>query len=258
MSRLLLCGCVFAALAAGAADDMVTIPPGTFTMGRTKLTPDDKTTMRPKVLLDDRPAHKVTISSFRLDKYEVSNQKYAAFVKATAHRTPYHWTGGTFAAGTAELPVYNVDWEDAQAYCRWAGKRLPTEAEWEYAARGGKDAMDYPSGDRITTAEARFNVGEGPAPVGKRVPNGFGLYDMAGNVAEWTADWFDHDYYAKGETADPKGPATGEYKVIRGGAWSDSARRITVFFRNWVRPNQRTPNLGFRCAAAASDTTPAR
>ena len=231
-----------------AADDRVTLPSGSFTMGRTKSTADDKTAMRPKILLDDRPAHKVAISSFRMDRYEVTNGKYAAFVKATGHRAPYHWLHGAFAKGAEEIPVYNVSWDDARSYCEWSGGRLPTEAQWEYAARGGKEAMDYPNGERIDSKQAWFNVGSGPTAVGKFPANGFGLYDMAGNVAEWTADWFDHDYYARGENTDPQGPATGEYKVIRGGAWSDSARRITVFFRNWVRPDQRTPNLGFRCA----------
>jgi iron(II)-dependent oxidoreductase len=232
------------------ADDRVSIPAGSFSMGRSKLTADDKTTMRPKVLLDDRPAHAVSINGFRMDKYEVTNRKYAAFVKAAGHRTPYHWVDGIYAKGTEENPVYNVSWDDSQSYCQWAAGRLPTEAEWEYAARGGKEGMDYPLGDKIDAKQARFNVASGPAAVGKFSPNGFGLYDMAGNVSEWTADWFDGAYYSRGENHDPRGPEAGDYKVIRGGAWSDSARRITVFFRNWVRPNQRTPNIGFRCAAS--------
>ena len=232
-------------LAAYAADDRVAIPAGTFTMGRTKLTADDKTTMRPKVLLDDRPPHQVTISAFQLDKHEVTNAQYAAFVKATGHRAPYHWP----VEGQDDYPVYNVDWNDAKAYCGWAGGRLPTEAEWEYAARGGKEALSYPNGDKIDAKQARFNVSTGPGPVAKFDPNGFGLYDMAGSVSEWTNDWFDGAYYAHSPSKDPQGPATGDYKVIRGGAWSDPPKRVTVFFRNWVRPNQTTPNIGFRCAS---------
>jgi formylglycine-generating enzyme required for sulfatase activity len=224
--------------------EMVSIPAGTFTMGRTKLTSDDKTNMRPHVLLDDRPLHKVTLSAFQLDKHEVTNGQYQVFVEKTKHRQPYHWTG----PHPAELPVYNVSWDDANAYCQWKAERLPTEAEWEYAARGGKDAMDYPWGDQADAKQARFNMGTGPGAVAKYQPNGFGLYDMAGNVSEWTADWFDGSYYQNSPAVDPKGPATGEYKVIRGGAWSDNGKRITVFFRNWVRPDQRTPNVGFRCA----------
>jgi formylglycine-generating enzyme required for sulfatase activity len=204
--------------------------------------------MRPHVLLDDRPLHKVSISAFQLDKHEVTNAQYQVFVDKTHHATPYHWIDRHFAANAAELPIYNVDWDDAHAYCAWAGGRLPTEAEWEYAARGGKSGMDYPGGDQIDAKAARFNVQTGPGPVAKFAPNGFGLFDMAGNVSEWTADWFDGSYYANSPEQDPKGPAMGDYKVIRGGAWSDSAKRVTVFFRNWVRPNQKTPNVGFRCA----------
>jgi formylglycine-generating enzyme required for sulfatase activity len=236
------------ALATAPANDMVTIPAGEFTMGRTKLTSDDKTTMRPHVLLDDRPARKVRMPSFQMDTNEVTNAKYATFIKATNHRTPYHWVNGLIPTGATDHPVYNVSWDDAKAYCKWSGKRLPSEAEWERAARGGLEEKDYPNGDEITAKEARFNSGNGPVPVGKSAPNAFGLYDMSGNVAEWTADWFAGDYYQRDENDNPQGPKEGLYKVIRGGAWSDPPKRITVFFRNWVRPNQRTPNVGFRCA----------
>jgi len=237
-----------AAFAASQPDEMVSIPAGTFTMGRTKLTADDNTKMRPHVLLDDRPARKITMHAFRIDKYEVTNAKYAAFVKATRHPAPYHWKNGSFPEAAAQVPVYNVSWNDANAFCQWAGKRLPSEAEWERAARGGKDALDYPDDDKVDSKQARFDSLSGPVPVGAYAPNSFGLFDMAGNIAEWTADWFDGEYYSRHQDEDPKGPSAGEYKVIRGGAWSDPAKRITVFFRNWVRPVQRTPNIGFRCA----------
>lgn len=235
----------FLCITALGSDEMVSIPAGAFTMGRTKLTSDDKTNMRPHVLLDDRPAHKVTISAFQIDRHEVTNAQYGMFLDKTHHAAPYHWTNGHPAA---DLPVYNVSWDDANAYCQWKGARLPTEAEWERAARGGLEEQSYPWGDKADAKLARFNVASGPGPVGKFPPNGFGVFDMAGNVSEWTADWFDGGYYASSPSVDPKGPASGEYKVIRGGAWSDSGARITVFFRNWVRPNQRTPNIGFRCA----------
>src|SRR5579862_3670565 len=201
---------------------MAAIPAGEFTMGRTKLTSDDKTNMRPHVLLDDRPAHKVTVGAFQIDRHEVTNAQYRAFVESTGHRTPYHWTDGHYPDRAADLPVYNVNWDDANAYCRWKGERLPTEAEWERAARGGKDALDYPWGDQPDPKLARFNVSSGPGPVAKFPSNGFGVYDMAGNVSEWTADWFDAAYYQNSPTVNPTGPPTGEYKVIRGGAWSDS------------------------------------
>jgi formylglycine-generating enzyme required for sulfatase activity len=236
---------LFCALAY-AAEDMAPIPAGEFTMGRTKLTPDDKTTMRPQVLLDDRPPHKVYLDAYFIDTHEVTNAQYAQFVKATGRKPPYHWT----APVDDKLPVFNVDWADASAYCAWAGKRLPTEAEWERAARGGLEGADYPWGDKFDAKLALHNAAE-PRPVGQFPPNGFGLYDMAGGVSEWCSDWFERLYYEKSEPRNPKGPPKGEYKIIRGGAWSDSPKRITVFFRNWVRPNQRTPNVGFRCARSA-------
>jgi len=229
---------------ADAEDTMVLIPAGEFTMGRTKLTSDDKTTMRPRVLLDDRPEHKVTLEGFWLDKTEVTHGAYAKFLEATGRKKPYHWP----QRPAAEVPVYNVDWDDAKAYCEWVGKRLPTEAEWERAARGGLESMDYPWGDKPDPKLALYNVSTGAGPVGKYPPNAFGLHDMAGSLSEWTADWFDREYYSKSGAKNPTGPETGTYKVIRGGAWSDPPARITTFFRNWVRPNQRTPNVGFRCA----------
>jgi sulfatase modifying factor 1 len=232
-------------LSVAALAQTVSIPTGSFTMGRTKLTSDDKTNMRPHVLLDDRPPHQVTISAFQIDRHEVTNAQYQEFVAATHHPAPYHWANGRPAA---DLPVYNVNWDDANSYCQWKGQRLPTEAEWERAARGGKEELDYPWGDQPDPKLALFNVTTGPGPVEKFPPNDFGVYDMAGNVSEWTADWFAVAYYQSSPSVDPQGPSTGEYKIIRGGAWSDSARRITVFFRNWVRSTQRTPNIGFRCA----------
>jgi formylglycine-generating enzyme len=227
---------------------MVLIPGGAFNMGRTRETPDDKTGMRPMILRDDRPVHKVDVEAFQMDTHEVTQSEYAAFVKATGRRPPYHWLGGTMPQGKGDLPIYNVDWEDADSYCRWAGKRLPTEAEWEKAARGGLEGMDFPTGEKIAATDARFNTPDGPAAVGQFEPNGYGLYDMAGSVSEWCNDWFDRAYYETSPAQDPRGPETGKYKVIRGGSWSDGPRRVTVFFRNWVRPNQTTPNIGFRCA----------
>lgn len=225
----------------------VQIPGGTFTMGRNRETPDDKTNMRPMILRDDRPTHKVTVDAFDMDAHEVTQAEYAAFVKKTGHRTPYHWLNGKIPEGKENHPVHNVDWDDANAYCTSMGKRLPTEAEWEYAARGGLEGMDYPWGDKITPADARFNTAAGPGPVGQFKPNAFGLFDMAGSVSEWCSDWFERTFYETSPEKNPKGPQTGKYKIIRGGSWSDGPRRVTVFFRNWVRPNQTTPNIGFRC-----------
>jgi len=238
--------------AANAAEPgMALIPQGTFQMGRGKLTADDKTTMRPQVLLDDRPVHAVTLSAFLLDTHEVTQAQYSEFVKATKRAAPYHWTGGALPAGTGAFAAYNVNFDDAKGYCEWRGKRLPTEAEWERAARGGLEGADYPWGDKYDGKLARHNTETGPGEVGRYAPNAFGLYDMAGSMSEWTADWFHREYYKESPAENPKGPATGTYRIIRGGAWSDQGRRITVFFRNWVRPGQRQPNIGFRCAKDA-------
>jgi len=234
--------------AAVAQQDMVLIPAGEFTMGRTNLTKDDSTKMRPIVLLDDRPPHTVRLDAYWLDRTEVTNEQYSRFATATRRAVPYHWAGGKIPSGQDQFPIYNVDWDDAKSFCEWAGKRLPTEAEWERAARGGKEGLNYPLGNKLEPAQARFGVQTGPGPVAKHTPNDFGLHDMAGGVSEWVWDWFEREYYKSSPAANPQGPATGQYKVIRGGAWSDSAPRCTVFFRNWVRTNQKTPNLGFRCA----------
>lgn len=230
----------------------VLIPAGSFEMGRHKLTADDKTKMRPQVLLDDRPVHTVQISAFRLDTHEVTHAQYAEFIKATKRAAPYHWSKGEVPAGLAQVAAYNVTWEDARAYCEHRSGRLPTEAEWERAARGGKAAQAYPWGDKFEAKLARAAASM-PGEPGKFPPNDFGLYDMAGGMSEWTADWFEREYYAQSPAENPTGPATGLYKVIRGGAWSDSPARVTVFFRNWVRPSMRQPNIGFRCAYAAEN-----
>lgn len=231
---------------------MVLIPAGTFSMGRSKLTPDDKTTMRPQVLLDDRPVHAVRMPAFWMDANETTHAQYAEFAKATKRAVPYHWKGGGVPQGLANVPVYNVTWDDAKSYCEFRGKRLPTEAEWERAARGGQEGADYPWGDKYDAKLARHNTETGPGEVGKYPPNAFGLFDMAGGMSEWTSDWFAREYYANSPADNPQGPSTGAYRVIRGGAWSDPGKRITVFFRNWVRPEQRQPNIGIRCAKNAA------
>ena len=228
----------------------VLIPAGSFEMGRHKVTSDDKTKMRPQVLLDDRPVHTVKLSAFRLDAFEVTHAQYAEFVRATKRAVPYHWVNGALPQGLEKVAAYNVTWEDARAFCEHRGGRLPTEAEWERAARGGKEARSYPWGDKFDATLARSGAAM-PGEVGKHPPNDFGLYDMAGGLSEWTADWFEREYYAQSPAENPPGPAAGVYKVIRGGAWSDAPARVTVFFRNWVRPAMRQPNIGFRCAAAA-------
>ena len=253
---------VLALLSAAAAEQappppspgMVLIPAGEFQMGRAKTTVDDEKGMRPLILRDDRPVHAVKLNAYWMDAKEVSHAEYAKFVASAGHPAPRHWMQGEMPPERADHPVYNVDWHDAKAYCEWAGKRLPTEAEWERAARGGLEGKEYPWGDEgVNPERARYNTPLGPGPTGKLPKNGFGLHDMAGGVSEWTADWFDRTYYERSPAENPKGPEEGLYKIIRGGAWSDSPARLKVHFRNWVRPDQKTPNIGFRCVKDAAE-----
>ena len=250
-SRILPAFLILAAAAPAEEPGMALIPAGAFLMGRTKTTSDDATGMRPKALRDDRPVREVFLDAYYLDAREVSERDYALFAAASERMPPRHWLGGKPPAGKEDYAAHNVDWSDADAYCRWAGKRLPSEAEWERAARGGLAGMDYPWGDEKPDGRARFNTAQGPGPAGKFEQNAFGLYDVAGGVAEWCADWFERTYYETGPDKNPRGPAKGMYKSIRGGSWASGPRRVTVFFRNWVRPNQKTPNIGFRCAKDA-------
>ena len=237
-----------------APSGMVFVPAGEFTMGRTFETDGDRRGMRPLILRDDRPAHTVRLDAYFMDLSEVTQARYQEFVKATGRRAPYHWPDGVMPDGKQNFPVYNVDWDDANAYCSWQGKRLPTEAEWERAARGDQEEKRYPWGnDKPDRQLALFNTPLGPGPVGSHRPNPFGLHDMAGSVSEWCSDWFDRTYYERSPMENPTGPNEGMYKIIRGGSWADGPQRITVFFRNWVRTNQRTPNLGFRCVQGVAE-----
>jgi len=162
---------------------MVLVPAGEFLRGRSHPLPDDALKWFPALLRDDRPVRKVWVDAFHLDEHEVTNSEYAAFVRERRHRPPYNWAGGRVPAGKEDFPVVDVSWEDADACCRWAGKRLPTEAEWERACRGYADGKVYPWGDDQPTAQlARFNALDGPCAVGRFKPNYFGLYDLAGNV----------------------------------------------------------------------------
>ena len=231
-----------------ASKGMVLIPAGEFQMGRAKLNDDDAKGMRPLILRDDLPYHPVFLDAYRMDSKEVTHADYAKFLEATGHMPPRHFKGGEMPAKRAAQPIYNVDWHDATAYCEWAGKRLPTEAEWERAARGGLEGKDYPWGDEGPKSDkARYDTPEGPGPVGDFAANGLGLFDMAGGVSEWCFDWFDRLYYEASPAKNPRGPQQGLYRIIRGGSWSDSPKRLRVSFRNWVRPDQQSANIGFRC-----------
>jgi sulfatase modifying factor 1 len=284
---------------AGAApSSMVDVPASTFRMG------DDSVWAYPGD--GEAPVHDVEVDAFRIDRFAVTNDAFGAFVDATGWRTEAERFGWSFVfagllpedfpdtrgvvgaewwrqvhgadwrhpegpasspAGRGGHPVVHVSWNDAAAYCRWTGTRLPTEAEWELAARGGLVGRAFPWGDDLEPAgEHRMNVFQGQFPVGNTgadgylatapvdafAPNGFGLHNVTGNVWEWCQDWLDLGYYARGGSRNPRGPATGERRVQRGGSYLchlSYCRRYRVSARFGSEPESSAGHSGFRVAA---------
>ena len=223
---------------AGASPDtMALIPAGAFVMGSTDGDADEK------------PAHEVAVKSFYMDAHEVTNAQYKVFVEATSRPLPPFWQP---ELDKADEPIVGVTWYDAQVYATWAGKRLPTEAEWEYAARGGKRGGNYPWGNCLDTGSANFSS-FGILPVMSFSANGFGLYDMAGNVWEWCSDWYGADFYAVSPGANVSGPVTGTLKLLRGGAWYCGPDEVRVANRFYAMPDARSFNVGFRCVKDSGD-----
>ena len=240
-----------ASILLGAEAGMVFFPAGDFQRGRTYEDPETKVNWYPNPLKDDLPVRSLHIDPFYLDIHEVTVGEYAAFVHSTRHRPPPVWPNGKPPAGKDQFPVADVSWEDATSYCAWRGKRLPTEAEWERACRDMRDGARYPWGDRAPTkSDARFDGLEGPAAVCSFPKTHLGLCDITGNLWEWTADWYEKDYYATAPRENPSGPRHGIYRVLRGGSWFDKPDFLTCSHRSWARPGERSPNIGFRCAAA--------
>ncbi len=269
-------------ISAASPSDMVFIPAGEFIMG---------TAAGADGLPDEQPERRVYLSSFYLDRLEITNQAYVEFVRETGHRIPENkssaatlWVHDKPLNEILSHPVINVSWEDAAVYCRWAGKRLPTEAEWEKAARG-TDGRRYPWGNDwdlaransasywagrtiefrsgvdweafwIRGAGARLSKEHGikgevlTLPVGS-FPEGaspYGALDMAGNAAEWVADWFDPNYYRTAPLTDPPGPDRGAIKAMRGGSWLKPAVSLRTSDRDWGIMDSRPSGTGFRCA----------
>jgi len=220
----------------------VWIPPGTFMMG---CSPGDTECRR-----WEKPSHQVTITKgFWIGQTEVTVAAYQGFASATGRQMP---PAPVFNSGwtNQSMPIINVNWEEAHAYCTWAGGRLPTEAEWEYAARGEDPHARY--GDLEQIAWYGKNSGGGTHDVAQKQANGFGLYDTLGNVWEWVNDWYDAHYYQNSPSKDPKGPSSGEYRVLRGGSWFYFEKFLRVSFRVSFYPDGRVGNYGMRCVGAAS------
>ncbi len=245
------------------------IPAGDFLMGA------------PDAEEDERPVHRVFVDEFSIGRFPVTQDEYARFVRATGHgapavrdlplvttgrddlfkelAAPYVWDRGEPPAGHGSHPVVLVRYDDASAYCRWLSEelgrtmRLPTEAEWEKAARGGVDGHRYPWGDAIDSGKCHFlndvaaKPQRGTKPVGTYPPNGFGLYDMAGNVWEWVSDWYAKDYYASGSPRDPSGPSSGTTRIVRGGSWvNDDVSMLRCAYRHKVPHDTYAYSIGFR------------
>lgn len=224
---------------------MARIPEGSFDMGRDVKDGD------PEAKNIDDPRHRVQVDAFYLDVTPVTNAEYFRFCQATRHRLPFLWGMREFRSGLEwpDHPVVGVSHRDAQAFANWLGLRLPSEAEWEWAARGGLSGKAYPNGDDLKPEDAHFAPhAKGPERVGQLPPNGYGLFDMVGNVAQWVTDFYDKDYYRQSPERNPKGPSTGRFRVIRGGGWYAGKSCNSVFYRNALPQNWVDFNLGFRCA----------
>lgn len=235
---------------------MVLIPVGEFMMG----SPDGEGSQ------DEHPHHQVMLDAFYMDKFEVTVARYAEFVRATGWAKPEDLDQAD-SNRHGNLPVVAIDWDDANSYCEWAGKRLPTEAEWEKAARGA-DGRIYPWGNEQPTARlANFSERLSHAKVDnvyeeRLVPvdsyeagkSPYGLHHMAGNVSEWVADWYDEAYYKNSPERNPKGPFPffGEYRAFRGGSWTNEPVNVRSAFRYRLSPVARLDLIGFRCALDSS------
>ena len=215
---------------------------------------------------DEYPDRLIFLDSYWIDIYEVTNEKYLEFVLATGHRFALDetcdsdkcrdgnlWQGASFPPRIERQPVTQVSWSDADAYCRWRGKRLPSEAEWEKAARGPSGNI-YPWGSGSPKNRATYgrkwrgvftmtDVGAYSRGVSL-----YGLHDMAGNVWEWVDDWYDLKYYSWRRKKNPRGPAEGKFKVVRGGSWVNYPDSLRSSFRRWSQPEVRFNDTGFRCA----------
>jgi len=213
---------------------------------------------------DQSPVHEVFLDAFYIDIFEVTNGRYMECVNAGICEPPS--SNGSYTQWDyydnpefIDYPVIYISWSDAQTYCEWRGARLPTEAEWEVAARGGLHGKLYPWGDESPGCYfylpngAKFNDDwvckkSDTESVGSYQSNGYGLYDMAGNVLEWVADWYESNYYSESPFENPPGPTSGVQRVTRGGSWNSDWYSLQISFRNRYDPSTSSNFIGFRCA----------
>jgi len=253
-----------------AAPHLARIPAGDFLMGAA----DGEA--------DERPVHRVHVGEFFIGRFPVTNDEYARFVRATGHpapdirglpliaaggrdtifkefAAPYVWPDGEPPAGHGSHPVVLVRYDDAIAYCDWLATtlgrvvRLPTEAEWEKAARGGADGARHPWGEDIDQSHGNYLADpsakrqRGTRPTGTYPPNAYGLCDVIGNVWEWIGDWYGAEYYGQGDAQDPRGPASGSLRIVRGASWvTDDLAMLRCAYRHKVPPDTYAYSIGFR------------
>lgn len=203
---------------------------------------------------DEKPAHRVWVDAFELGAYQVTNEEYGCFLAATNYPQPGYWMDTNF--NHPKMPVVAVSWHEAAAYCNWLSKatgkryRLPTEAEWERAARGGDEGLPYPWGDvppdMLPDYAKRWK--NGPEPVGLYAANPYGLYNLGDNVHEWCADWHDSDYYTRSPERNPQGPVDGNRRASRGGSWRHHIKVTRTAARSSIPPEFQYADYGFRVA----------
>jgi formylglycine-generating enzyme required for sulfatase activity len=263
-------------MTSAASPNLARIPAGDFLMGAADAEEDE------------RPVHRVFVSEFFVGRFPVTQDEYARFVRATGHpppairglplitlggrdtlfrelAAPYVWDGDQPPAGHGSHPVVLVTSDDAMAYCRWLADvlgrvvRLPTEAEWERAARGGIDGQRYPWGNDIDPSRGNFLTESaskrqrGTKPTGTYPPNAYGLYDVSGNVWEWISDWYSAEYYGTGDMRDPRGPELGTMRIVRGGSWvNDDVAMLRCAYRHKVPLDTYAYSVGFRVVCPAS------
>ena len=233
-------------------EGMVLIPGGLYPMGSHKslieLNPVDLFNTDRHALGPENPAHNVLIDTYYIDIYEVTHSAYMEFVNAANKKKPRFWDNPDF--NKHNQPVVGISWDEAQSYCKWKSSRLPTEAEWEKASRG-KRSINYPWGNEVPDStklnfDRKLNK---TAPVGSYEAgrSDYGVYDLSGNVAEWTYDWHFAEFYIFSPKINPIGPQKGQYKVIRGGNWRNNSEGVSMTYRNATVPSVRSNTLGFRC-----------